>query len=245
MRSLSEYSASMSLAGIAILLGLGWFATTTDARYDTDSALKALEGFPDQIGDGDGVWIAVRDVGVPSRQERTLELSSYVSREFRRLGSHPPVLATLFIAYCEDARSMAGHHPPHCYPASGWLAKDAEAGVLTVLREDGRAIGYRVYEFRRDPIEDVGLTVVNGFFAAPGDFSATLDEASEALGSVFFGQRGLFQFQILFQDIKPGVDVMLYAEELLKGIPSGVFDLAFGVEEPGILVDGNVRGVDS
>ncbi len=245
MRSLSEYSASISLVGILILLGLGLLATTTNARYDNKSALKALDGFPDQIGDGDGVWIAVRDVGVPSKQERILELSSHVSREFRRLGSHPPILATLFIAYCEDARTMAGHHPPHCYPASGWLAKDTDTGVLTVLREDGRAIDCRLYEFRRDPIGEVLLTVVNGFFAAPGDFSATLNEASEALGSVFFGRRGLFQFQILFQDTRPGVDVMMYAEELLRGIPSDVFDHAFGVEDTEILVDGNVRGVDS
>ena len=245
MRSLSKYPASISFASIALLLVLSWITTSTDARYETDSALEALEDFPDQIGDGAGLWIAVRDVGVPSRQERILDLSSHVSREFRRLGSHPPVTATLFIAYCLDARTMAGHPPPHCYPASGWSMKTDGTTRSTVVREDGRTIDCTVYQFRRDPINDVDLTVVNGFFAAPGTFSATLDEASEALGSVFFGRRGLFQFQILFQDLKPGVDVMLYAEELLRGIPGDVFDLAFGREDTEILVGGNGRGAES
>ena len=245
MRSFSGYSATISLACITILLGVGWFTTTTDARYDTDSALKALENFPEQLGDGDGLWIAVRDVGVPSRQERILDLSSHVSREFRRLGSHPPVLATLFVAFCIDARTMAGHHPSHCYPASGWVAQDDGVTVSTVMREDGRDIECRVYEFRRDSVNDVNLTVVNGFFAAPGDFSATIDEAFEALGSVFFGRRGLFQFQILFQDLKPGVDVMLYAAEILRGIPSDVFDLAIGLDAAEIRLGGNPQGADS
>ncbi len=242
---MNSYSASISLAVIVTLLGLGWFTTKTDARYETDSAVEALEDFPVQLGDGAGIWIAVRDVRIPSSQERLLDLSSYVSREFRRLGSFPPVTATLFVAYCVDARSMAGHHPPHCYPASGWLMQGDETKTSTVLREDDRAVRYSVYKFRRDPTKKVDLTVVNGFFNRPGIFSATLQEASDSIGSGFFGRKGLFQFQILFQDLHAEADVTKYTEELIQGIPSAVFDLAFGRGNVEATVAENVRGAES
>lgn len=245
MRLLSRYPATVSLSILTALLGLSWFTTRSDARYESSSALNALVDFPDQLGGGDGIWIAVRNVSIPSSQERLLDLSDYVSREFRRLGSYPTVTATVFIAYCMDARTMTGHHPPHCYPASGWSMQAEETMTSSFLRKDGRSVEYCVYQFHRDPIKKKNLTIVNGFFAHPGFFAATLEEASEQVGAVFFGRKGLFQFQILFQELESGADVKRYAEELMQGIPSSVFDLAFGIDEIQASTIENARGAES
>ena len=231
MQPLSRYSASISLAAIVVFLGIDWVASKTDASYESDVKSKALGDFPRQLGEGDGIWVAVRDVRIPSNQERMLDLSSYVSREFQRLGSFPSVTATLFIAYCVDARTMAGHHPPNCYPASGWLFREDETVRSAIIREDDYVVNYSVYQFRRGPAETKALTIVNGFFTAPGFFTATLEEATEHIGSVFFGRKGLFQFQILFQDLGVEADVSRYAGELINGIPSTVFDRAFDRSE--------------
>ena len=115
----------------------------------------------------------------------------------------------------------------------------------TVVREDDRIVNYSVYKFRRDSTSKTVLTVVSGFFNRPEFFAATLEEASESIGSVFFGRKGLFQFQILFQDLHAEADVTEYTEELIQGIPSAVFDLAFGHGNVEATVAENVRGAES
>ena len=245
MKVLGSYAASLSLATIATLIGGRWLASETDGGYTSEYVVDALDDFPRQIGEGNGIWIAVRDVQIPSSQERMLDLAAYVSIEYRRIGTNPPVLATLFIAYCPDARTMSGHHPPHCYPASGWTMHENETVRSAVVRKDSRVVEYSVYRFQRNPTRDLDLTVVNGFFAHPGVFKATLEEAAEHIGPVFFGRKGLFQFQILFQGLSVEVDVTRYADELIRGIPSSVFDITFGRSESDTAVGEKVRGVES
>ena len=229
--------------GIGIILLAGLLAANSMMKRDfkkieVQPIIEALENMPPQLHSESGVWIRLREVSVPTDQSRLLDLNAFSSGEYRRLGSYPPITATLFIAYCRDARSMMGHHPPKCYPASGWR-QVGPASNFAISRSDGREIKAAVYKFTRHQADERELFVVNGFFAAGDFFGATLEEARDVVQPSLLGGQGLFQFQILLQDVGLTADVEEYAREIIRGIPPAVFDVSVG--SPSVQ-DGEVSG---
>ena len=73
------------------------------------------------------------------------------------------------------------------------------------------------------------LWVINGFFVGGHFFAATLEEAEKVAKPSLLGGNGLSQFQILLQGDFRGVDVKKYGTEILKEIPSSLFDVTAGV----------------
>jgi hypothetical protein len=189
---------------------------------------RALANLPLQIGQAEQYWIKTREVPVPTGQAHLLGLSAFMSREYRRLQTFPPVTAILFIAHCGDSRSMSGHHPPNCYPSSGWTLGLEQSFTWEVPRSDGRVMEASAYHFSEADDSLSNLWVINGFFMSGNFFAATLEEAERVAKPSLLGGNGLSQFQILLQGDYPAVDVEKYGTEILQGIPSFLFDVTSG-----------------
>ena len=220
---------------ISLVLLLGIFAigsqlVTRSGAAMTKPVQDALASIPLRLNWGSSTWIKNGDVPVPSNQEKILDLNAHFSKQYRRLGKFPPITAILFVAYCSDARSMAGHHPPNCYPSSGWLMDESRTRKFEINREDGRIVKNCAYHFSRESKVVQSLTVVNGFFAPDEFFASTLEGATEVVRPSLMGGVGLFQFQILFQGDFPDADIEQYVGEIIGGIPKAVFDVAVGSE---------------
>lgn len=212
------------LAGLLLVLLLSIRVLLEDRSDSENSALvqQSLESIPGQLQSPQGTWIFSRDVPVPSAQAELLGLTASASLEYQRAGSFPPVFATLFIAYCDEIRSMAGHHPPNCYPASGWEMSGSEGRPLEFIHPNEGVIKGRLYRFSRKAADKTSLWIVNGFFDGKGAFVDRLETAEALAAGSVFSSKAMFQFQILFQGDFRDVDIEKYAGEILGGIPGSV-----------------------
>jgi len=225
-------ASAMTFGILLVMLGIsGIFTGKNDGTTSGIPIQEVLTKIPGQLASSTGTWIRSRDVPVPSSQVRLLDLSAHLSVEFLRLGEFPSVTATLFIAYCNEARSMVGHHPPNCYPSSGWFMHTESTRSLEVVRSDGRVIPAKIYRFSRESSGANKLHVVSGFFSPGEVFFGTLDGILDVIKPNLMGGSGLFQFQILLQGDYSDADVEGYAIEILEAIPEAVFDQTIGISE--------------
>ena len=226
---LDRMAPVMTFGVLLAMLGIsGNFTGNVNGPTSGSSIQGVLTRVPGQLVSSTGTWIRSRDVPVPSSQVRLLDLSAHLSVEFLRMGEFPSVTATLFIAYCDEARSMVGHHPPNCYPSSGWLMNVEGTRSLEVVRSDGRIIPAKIYKFSRESSGQKKLYVVSGFFSSGENFSSTLGEIMDVVKPNLLGGSGLFQFQVLLQGEYSDADVKRYAVEILEAIPEVVFDQTIG-----------------
>lgn len=197
-----------------------------DVEEARERVRAAMALIPDQLGEM-SQWIKVSDEEVPPTQADMLGLNAHVNRVYQRLGDVPLRRATLFIANSADARSMAGHHPPNCYPSSGWQFDEFEVLSRVLLAGSGDLLPVRIYRFTGGSENGIRLWVVNGFLMPDGRAAATLEETAEIAARAVTSRLGLTQFQIVFQDDLPAADVERYAGEILGGLPEELF-LAVG-----------------
>lgn len=239
LKSLDRVAPAVALVTMLSMFGIGGLLTPNVRGTQSTPIHEVLTQIPGQLASSTGTWVRNRVVPVPSSQVRLLDLTAHVSLEYLRLGEFPPLTATLFIAYCNDARSMVGHHPPNCYPSSGWLMDVGRTQSLEVERDDGRVIPAKIYWFSREGMVASNLQVVSGFFSPGEVFSSTLEGIVDVIKPNLLGGSGLFQFQILLQGDYSDADVKRYATEILDAIPEAVFDQAIGIPK----LDRNVDGL--
>lgn len=222
LRHINGLAIPLSIILLLSFFGLEFQVRARDSASFVRQVEKVFDSMPKKLQSDSAVWLQRRVVPVPSSQVDILALNAAISREYVRLGTFPTAAATIFVAYCDDARSMEGHHPPVCYPASGWsLLGDSSEG-FSVQHPRAEELKCTSYRFRKGDLE---LSVVNGFFCAPNFFAATMEEAREVVKPSLLGGQGLFQFQILFQGPLSGPDLKQYASEIIRSIPRMVFDL--------------------
>lgn len=204
--------------------------TLVDSRLESARSRirEALASMPNAIGTG-GEWIMVRDDVVPPTQADILGLNAHTSRTYQRLGDTPVRRARLFIANSADARSMTGHHPPNCYPKSGYEMDSAMERGLEVDTSIETRIPVRIYRFLGGTDQNISLTVVSGFLMPDGRAAATLAETMELASRAATSRLGLTQFQIVFEGNLPESDVDRYAGEILAGLPAEVYLAVGGV----------------
>ncbi|MEO1510670.1 MAG: exosortase-associated EpsI family protein [Planctomycetota bacterium] len=104
--------------------------------------------------------------------------------------------ARMVIVHCPDVRDMAGHHPPNCYPATGWTTT---GGGTLEIEAFGREQTFALHRFdRREAGTSHRITVVSGFIVPGHD--RVIPEMSE-LRSVSENRRrtklGAAQLQII------------------------------------------------
>jgi hypothetical protein len=226
-RTTTAHFMPVLVAGVLLLaLWLAGQRIFTVEQSDRDEAISAaLSSIPSRLSFDTAIWIKQRDVQIPTRQAEIFGLTASYSAEYRRTREFPSLKAVVFIAYCSDARTMVGHHPPRCYPASGWLmAEPKPDDDFEFARADGRLILGTTYRFVREGVITAELEVANGFFAAGDRFFRSLGDARKVVKPALLGGKGLFQFQILFQGNRPNDDVLGYVSEIINAIPDVIFD---------------------
>ena len=195
----------------------GASSTTREASIRT-----AFQQIPKQIGH-EAVWVDLGEVPIPTSQSKMLGLDAYISRRLRRLRSDKDTTATFFLAHTPDIRYMTGHHPPRCYPASGWEHRTDATAEFTVKHRSGMNIEAVLYRFEMPgPSKTIILTVVSGFLMPVVGSTARLEEASFLASSGIRAAQGISQFQLLFEGEISTEAATSFADEIIGGIPEPV-----------------------
>ena len=140
--------------------------------------------------DFDG-WIG-RQVPLPQSAVKLLNPNATVARHY--VNREKGVDATLMFVHCKDARDMAGHYPPVCYPASGWLTQ-----------EDIPAVDYSfdqqqvpVYGFARTDREVESKIAIYSLFALPtGELTTSMRDVRKLSADYQYRQFGAAQLQVV------------------------------------------------
>jgi hypothetical protein len=215
---------------VLILFGRGQFGGNVD-RTEADQHVAAVgervAAIPYRIGD----W-AGRDVTLPAAALEILHSSAAVSRSYSNLRTGDQ--ARLAIIFCGDVRDMLGHHPPACYPASGWRQSGGENGrkgeSRLTIRIHGEEVEANIFRFfKADPSGvDRQITIV-GFFALPG-VGMTPDPAVVRSRSTrrAVSSLGAGQVQVLLDGFPSEKRAVELAEDLLGAIPASTFEVLKG-----------------
>lgn len=131
-------TAAMSVALLAAI-GLGrWLGpSSADAEPYHAAVRHAVQALPMRIGN----WVG-EDEPLVAAAIDLLQPNVAIHRVYRNLETG--LTASFLLVQCKDARDLAGHYPPICYPAQGWRM-DHEApgqwhcGDLTL---DGKVYGF-------------------------------------------------------------------------------------------------------
>ena len=237
MRDRFKRNSNLRRVSIVASLGILMLASAftienSDSELVEERNARIVEAFqmlPRDLG-LNRTWLKSADVEIPTSQERMLELNAHVSRRYQLLGSFPPLRFTLFLAHSADARSMVGHHPPNCYPASGWLPGEVGFDDSVAILANGRTLPYRIYSFRRgDPGREIW--VANGFVLPDGSGVRTLAEAGGVIGNAERSRLGLVQYQFVFDGGINLQEVIEFTDDVLLSIPNALFD-ALGAPAP-------------
>jgi len=210
---------------LGLLLGLAWqkrsYPTAGDADAYHQKVRAAIEAIPLEIGS----WVGT-DVPVPPAALAMLRPNALVSRRYvnRRAGQH----VDLLVEQCRDARDMAGHYPPVCYPSNGWTPQRETPMQWTTA--DGHTIYGTEYEFSQALPDRASLIVVDNVFVLP-DGSITRDmKGVRALASDYRKHfYGAGQIQIVFSTHMPADERRRIAELMLGAVRPVVQTISSGV----------------
>jgi len=200
---------------LVIVVGVGILAPqppTVDAELVArhDRIRRVLEGVPLRCGE----WIGEEQPLAPSAVE-LLRPNASLSRSYRRIGSDERVMLSLI--HCSDARDMAGHYPPICYPSHGWtldrpLEASTQAGGLVdaavaedfesieVVTVDGRLMPMRVYRFSRmgEGLTEIKMTILSAFILPDGSWNSDLGAIRDVQTRRRASREGVAQIQVVF-----------------------------------------------
>lgn len=220
---LSKLAPLVALAILILTATRTSIRETDDADFVGSQRERIRQAFgliQGELG-GRQTWMVRKDVPIPSSQARMLDLNAHVSKELHLLGSSPPVRITLFLAHSSEARAMAGHHPPNCYPAVGWLEVREPKG-LEIQTISGRLLKTQLYSFSRGSQSD-GIFVLNGFIVPGIGPVATLGDAAIAMNRAERSRLGLAQYQIVFQGTFEIADIRDMATDILASLPEELY----------------------
>jgi len=158
-----------ALAPILSVLLLGLIAVehyararASDASAFHAAAAQSIGSIPARLGE----WTTT-DLPLPASAVTLLKPNAVLARQAERVGpGGVPEYAIPVIVQCADARDMAGHYPPVCYPGQGWKPDGPIQPV--VLRCADREIRAMRYHFTRDNYDQAQEVTIFGFFAVPG-----------------------------------------------------------------------------
>jgi hypothetical protein len=150
-------------------------AKPEDAEQYHEQIRLAVEALPYQLGS----WVG-EDVPVPEDAVKLLRPNAITSRDYRDSQTRQNI--KLLIVQCEEARDMAGHYPPVCYPQSGWTAKHVGNETQWTLA-DGKVVKGMKYEFVRLLPTQSSTLYVNHVFILPGGQNAQSIERVRTLAA--------------------------------------------------------------
>lgn len=174
-----------------ILAGIGLLGNnpTNTARIDSyhEQVRQIIESIPPEV---DG-WVG-QQVPLPQSATSLLRPNAIISRHYVHLDRG--LQATLLIVQCRDARDMAGHYPPVCYPGNGWLQRE-EPTDLVIPAFDQEI---RRYVFHRVAGRDERDIYVYDLFALPtGETTLSMTDVRRLSSDYANRQLGAAQIQIV------------------------------------------------
>ena len=143
---------------LAAVLATGTLNPSKPAGMSTyvDNVVEAIDAIPFRIGE----WTGTDLDTAPPQAVELLQPSRILHRGYRISGGNSHL--RLVVVHCPNVRDMAGHHPPNCYPATGWTTERSEEMTITAL---GQEQTLAVHTFSR--IDDTGiprmLTIASAF----------------------------------------------------------------------------------
>lgn len=199
-------------AALAVVIAMGLeqmtYATAKEAQPYHDAVAQAVNAIPMRID----VWVG-QEVPVPPSALRLLQPNAICSRQYvdERTGR----AVSLLVVHCRDARDMAGHYPPICYPSHGWTQRQSRRFSL-----EGTPGGWASeYEFSMTlPTQSRLMTVMNVLVMPDGrlegDISAIRDAASD-YRTHFYGAG---QIQLVFAQDVPATEREEIFEEFREAL---------------------------
>jgi len=220
------------LAIVSVTFGVsGKVPRTTEVESRHAEIEKAFGRIPARL-QSSATWLRRKEVPIPTGQIEILGDVAFASLEYQRLGSSPPLLATLFIVHCRDARTMSGHHPPVCYPASGWSLQE-EVLEDRITLASGLELRLAAYRFQRGSLGRT-LTVVNGFLVPGAGPVRFVEDAIGSVNTLTQAALGVSQFQVLLSGRIPIDDALGYTKEILGGLDEGMFEILLESSSPSL-----------
>ena len=229
LNALAPMTALLTLVGITFLPGL---AGGQVDRVAIDARVREIEQHlnktPFRLGD----WVGT-DEPLPTAALEILHASAVLSRQYTNLRTGQR--ARLAIVYCGDARDMLGHHPPVCYPRSGWrsvVPLPSGGADALALPEVGQGVTANLYRFEKaDPSGLERRISIVGFFAIPGvGMTSEEDVLRDQSGSRAHSSLGVGQIQVLLDGHPNAESVQEIAQEILRALPDSTFGIL--LEDP-------------
>ena len=145
--------------GLLVAMGIGSLTRTKpkDIEPYHQAVRDAVGALPMRIGS----WVGT-DNEIPRAAIQLLHPNVLFNRKYRNLKTGHT--ATLMLVHCKDARDIAGHYPPICYPAHGWTLESDKPDVWLI---NDLEIHGTEYGFSFDHLGETTRTVIQNFMVMP------------------------------------------------------------------------------
>lgn len=198
------------------LVVIGAFRSTPGESEEAlsyhEEVRELVESIPIDFGD----WVGER-VELPASATSLLNPNALLA--LRYVQSDRSVSVTLMVVQCRDARDMAGHFPPRCYPANGWLTRDGE--MPGSIQVDGNELA--VYQFHRIAgRNERDITVYNLFALPTGVTSVSMKDVYRISADYQYRYYGAAQIQIVIDGTVDQEDHEWILEEMYAVVHASV-----------------------
>lgn len=197
--------ALLFLGGAAVDRKVNMVAPEDTAPYQA-RIRDAYAQLPMRVGN----WIG-EETPVPQSAVALLHPNVIISRRYTNFVTGRA--AGFLLTQCADARDMAGHFPPICYPNQGWILQRSEGRHWNVgdLPIDGME-----YHFLRSPDSPAGIVVRNFMILPDGTIAPDMDSVRQST-SVRRRFYGAGQVQVICDAGVPPEDQEEIFTSLVKG----------------------------
>ena len=197
------------------------YADAEDAAPYHAKVRAAVESVPHRIGSWQGT-----DGEVPPSAIALLKPNALLSRRY--VNPYSGLTVDLLIVHCRDARDMAGHYPPICYPSSGWTEQGGQEGII---RHNGQALPYMRYRFSRiASARRIEMTVLNVLILPDGRLVRTMDAVRRQASDYRSHFMGAGQIQFVFGGELPEKTYESVVREFLDDIMPVIKTVSSGGE---------------
>ncbi len=216
------FAPAACCAAFLIIWIVGRLDGSAQSRDQVDARVNSAEVLIDAIPYRLGAWAGI-DVAFPEGVLEILHSEAATSRAYTHLTSGDQ--ASFSLVFCGDVRDMLGHHPPSCYPRSGWEVGPDPTTRLSV-RVGSRRADANIFRFRMVTSEGVERKIsVLGFFVLPTvGFTADAQLVSDAAMRRAISAQGSGQVQVVMDGWVEASRIKAVAEDLLGAMPASTFE---------------------
>ena len=198
---------------LAILILCGAAAERLSFLPPPDSAayhagLRDLrKTLPNRLGDWSG-----EDQQIPPEALELLRPNIVVNRTYTNLITRQR--CSFLLIQTADARDLAGHYPPACYPGRGWkLVSDRSADWPM----GDEVVQGSEYEFSRLKLDSgSGLYVANSMVFPGGGYGRTMEELFAVAYTAHKRHYGAAQIQVVLEGTVPAGERQAIVSEMLR-----------------------------